>query len=327
MYNTPFNPNYTSPAPSYGEAVPSFPPGPPPSDNPQAGTPYKSDSLTSPVAFHRSPSQSFYVPPHPNSPMHQAGGYGGGGYGGGGNTMDSQQQIQMLQLQLEQQKLHMQHQQFMHQQQQPAPASPPAPAAASPSHSSMDPLTAALLVSSLQKGSQSAPAPAPAAAAPIVISNNNNNNNSSSSSSTSSSSSSAAAAAAAGVGVMGPGMILIAGQMWSKWHYGLYDCCSKPKTCIYATLCPCHLYGKMKEYESFPLGTGYCGGFTDGFVYCMFPCYGAAMRVHFRRRWFVLGSGCDDFFTATFCPVCSTVQMYKELKFKLGKAPVVMAMV
>ncbi|UJR24657.1 hypothetical protein I4U23_006031 [Adineta vaga] len=105
-----------------------------------------------------------------------------------------------------------------------------------------------------------------------------------------------------------PGMPLNASnpffQPTVEWGHGLCDCCSDGKECVYAYFCGCcfmHELGKKMNEESA------CGG-------CCVPSRLAVYRMRMRSILHIRGTAMDDCCKASWCGLCTAVQMKLELK-------------
>ncbi|XP_004383144.1 placenta-specific gene 8 protein-like [Trichechus manatus latirostris] len=88
----------------------------------------------------------------------------------------------------------------------------------------------------------------------------------------------------------------------SNWHTGLCDCFTDCEVCLCGTFCieclACQVAGDMNE--------------------CCLCGTSVAMRTHYRTKYGIPGSICDDCLVTHCCLPCSLCQMKRDIKRRIA---------
>jgi len=112
------------------------------------------------------------------------------------------------------------------------------------------------------------------------------------------------------------------------WSFGLFDCLPRCRLCLWATFCPCIIYGQNKQRLRYlsnrggPLPGGGDKFSHDCRVYCCMavPCFYWAFqmgsRSDIRSRYDIRGEGIGDCLNSLLCRPCALTQERRELELE-----------
>jgi len=115
-----------------------------------------------------------------------------------------------------------------------------------------------------------------------------------------------------------------------NWSFGLFDCFPRGQLCLWATFCPCVIYGQNRQRlrhlqkRGRPLPGGGDNFSDDCRVYCCMavPCFYWAFqmgsRLDIRKRYDIRGEAMEDCLSSLFCRPCALTQERREIELEEG---------